>query len=200
MAESAPSFECLWALEFEFQVCNTQLTNSAFIHYKPWEWGHLSTQASIGGFFFSTFKRSLSPSSCLQAAVLADTVQLLCAWHWKHHVVWLKMPSAVKDWGSVYLRGEKPSRRAHIGDKVCTSCGPWNLIAWGLSRLIKSVCYLPWTSCGRVMKGVINANEGQSAAVHKVTGWTSHLACKEDKAEVPAWFSGDTVAVSFHAI
>lgn len=89
IAESAPRFECLWALEREFQVCNPQLTNSAFIHYKPWEWGHLSTQASIGGVFFSTFKWSLSPFSCLQAAALADTVQLLCAWHHKHHVAWL---------------------------------------------------------------------------------------------------------------
>lgn len=151
-----------------------------------------------GECFFSIFKQSLSPSSCLQAAVLADTVQLLCAWHWKHHVVWLKMPSAVKDWGSVYLRGEKPSGRAHIGDKVCTSCGPWNLIAWGLSRLAKSVCCLPWTSC--VMKGVTNANEGQSAAVHKATGRASHLVRKEDKLKVPAWFSGDAIAVSFHAV
>lgn len=50
------------------------------------------------------------------------------------------------------------------------------------------------------MKGVINANEGQSAAVHKVTGWASHLVRKEDKLKVPGWFSGDAVAVSFHAV
>lgn len=31
------------------------------------------------------------------------------------------------------------------------------------------------------MEGVINANEGQSAAAHKVTGQASHLVRKEDK-------------------
>lgn len=81
IAEPAPTFECLWVLEWDFQVCNPQLTNSAFIHYEPREWGHLSTQGSIGGFFFIIFKWSLSPSSGLQAAVLADSVQLLWAWH-----------------------------------------------------------------------------------------------------------------------
>lgn len=161
---------------------------------KPWEWGYLNTQASIGGFFFSIFKWSLSPFSCLQAAVLAGIVQLLCAWHRKHRVARLEMPSAVKDWGSVYLRGEKPSGRAHTGDKVCASCRPWTLIAWGLSRLAKSVCFLPWTSRVRVMKGDINANEGQCAVVHKATGRASHLV---HKLKVPAWFSGDAVAGFF---
>lgn len=52
----APTFECLWALEWEFQDRNPQLTNSVFIHYKPWGWGHLSTQRSIGEFFFIILK------------------------------------------------------------------------------------------------------------------------------------------------
>ena len=52
----------------------------------------------------------------------------------------------------------------------------------------------------RVTKGVINANEGQRAAVHKATGWASHPVRKEDKLKVPVWFSGDAVAVPFHAV
>lgn len=39
-AEPAPRFECLWAFYWEFQVCNPWLTDSAFIHYILWEWGH----------------------------------------------------------------------------------------------------------------------------------------------------------------
>lgn len=117
IAESAPSFECLWAFECEFQICNPQLTNSAFSHYKLGMGSFEHSDFYTRGFSFSIFKWSLSPSSCLQAVVLTDTVQLLCAWHQKHCIAWLEMLSAVKDWGSVCLKGEKGNRRALLGDK-----------------------------------------------------------------------------------
>lgn len=94
----------------------------------------------------SSYLSSLSPSSCLQAAVVADTGQILCACHGKHHVVWLKVPSAVKNWGRAHFREEKTSERAHIGDKVCKTCGSFSLTARGLSRLARSVSFLPGTS------------------------------------------------------
>lgn len=78
------SFYCpcrfdLWAFYCEFHVCSPWLTDSAIIHCNLWEWGHLGFYWGEG---VSSYLSSLSPSSCLQAA---DTVQILCAWHGKHH-------------------------------------------------------------------------------------------------------------------
>lgn len=111
--------------------------------------------------------------------MVADTVQILCAWHGKHHIVWLKVPSAVKDWGRAYFRGEKPSGRAHTGDKVFITCGSLSLTAWGLSSLARNVCCLPGTSLMRGWWRDLFMQTRDNLQLFTVTGWDLVLCARE---------------------